>query len=311
LFMRRLIDLKLLLVAAVISGVVGMPVKAAFAKSVEGSLQEESEMASGNGGQDGNRSMTDGRGGGDGGLMDLRKPSGEAPLNETTPQLNRFYTKFVLLGTVVGDRGLSFAIIEDRELKSQRIYRIGHPIDGGIVTAILKDQVFVRFGANDAILKIGGSSGSTAPSGAAQTKETERQFVTLSLHGLRNVMEDLNQSGSQTRIVPNASGMGADGLRLINVDAESVLGTMGLKSGDVIEAINGKPIQDPYNAVAMFNLMKSVFPEDKFNEMGLDMAGFLDGINNHRLSLYQKVFSILQKNKNTQLTLTVKRKETK
>jgi hypothetical protein len=309
--MRKLIDLRLLLVAAVISGVVGVCVKTAFAKPVEGSLQEERGMVSGNGRQDERRSMTDARGGGDGRIMDPRTPSGETPLEATTPQFNRFYTKFALLGTVVGDRGLSFAIIEDRELKSQRIYRIGHPIHGGVVTAILKDQVVVQFGGKDAILKIGGGSGSTTPSGAAQTKEAERQVVTLSLNGLRKVMEDFNQSGSKTRIVPNPSGMGADGLRLINVDAESALGTMGLKSGDVIEAINGKPIQDPYNAVAMFNLMKSVLPEDKFNEMGLDLAGFLNGINNHRWSLYQKVFSVLQKNKNTQLTLTVKRKEMK
>ncbi len=307
--MRRLIDLKLLLVAAVISGVVGICVKTLLAKPVEGSLQEERGINAGNGRQDGNRSMTDARESADGNLTGLRRPSGETPLEETTPQLNRFYTKFTLLGTVVGDQGLSFAIIEDREIKSQKIYRIGHSIDGGVVTAILKDQVFVRFGANSAILKIGGSSGSTTPNVAAQTtKEVERQFVTMSLHGLRNVMEDFNQSGSKTRIVPNRAGMGADGLRLVNVDAASALGTMGLKSGDVIEAINGKAIQDPYNAVAMFNLMKSVLPEDQFNEMGLDLPGFLDGINNHRLSLYQKVFSVLQKNKNTQLTLTVKRK---
>jgi hypothetical protein len=310
--MRNLIDRKLLLVAAVISGMVGISLKTTLAKPVEGALQEEGGVASGNGRQDGPRSMADGRLGGDGNLTDPRTPSGEAPQEASTPQLDRFYTKFVLLGTVVGDRGLSFAIIEDRELKSQRVYRIGHPIHGGVVTAILKDQVVVQFGEKDAALKIGGGAGTTLPSSAAQTTlEGERQFVTVSLHGLRNVMEDLNQSGSKTRIMPNPSGMGADGLRVMNVDAESALGTMGLKSGDVIEAINGKPVQDPYNAVAMFNLMKSVLSEDKFNEMGLDLAGFLDGINNHRLSLYQKVFSILQKNKNTQLTLTVKRKETK
>jgi hypothetical protein len=310
--MRKLVDLKLLLVAALISGVVGICVKTAIAKPVEGSLQEEREMNAGNGGKAGNRSITDGRSGAHGSLMDPRMVSDEASL-KATPELNRFYAKFGLLGTVVGERGLSFAIIEDRELKSQRIYRIGHPIEGGVVTAILKDQVVIRFGASDAILKIGGSAGagSTTPSGATQTEEAERQFVTLSLHGLRNIMEDFNQSQSKARIVPNPTGMGADGLRLVNVDAESVLGTMGLKSGDVIEAINGKPIQDPYNAVAMFNLMKSVLPEDRFNEMGLDLAGFLNGINNHRLSLFQKVFSFLQKNKDTQLTLTVKRKETK
>jgi hypothetical protein len=309
--MRKLIDPKRLLLAAVICAVVGISIETAFAKPVEGSLQEERGMASGNGGQGESHSATDGRGGGDGRLMDPRRPSGEAPLKATPPHLNRFYTKFGLLGTVVGDRGLSFAVIEDRELKSQRLYRIGHPIHGGVVSAILKDQVLVQFGATDAILKIGGGSGSTTPTGAAQTKEAERRFVTLSLHGLRNVMGELNQSGSKTRIVPNPSGMGADGLRLINVDAESVLGTVGLKSGDVIEAINGKPIQDPYNAVAMFNLMKSVLPEDRFNEMGLDLAGFLNGINNHRWSIYQKTFALLQKNKNTQLTLTVKRKEMK
>jgi len=247
----------------------------------------------------------------DGQHKELEMTVDEETVKAKTLQLNRFHTKFGLLGTVVGEGGLSFAVIEDRELKSQRIYRIGHPIHGGVVSAILKDEVIVQFGATDAILKIGGGSGSTTPTGATRAEESERRFVTLSLQGLRNVMDELNQSGSKTRMVPNPSGMGANGLRLINVDAESVLGAMGLKSGDVIEAINGKPIQDPYNAVAMFDLMKSVLPEDRFNEMGLDLAGFLNGINNHRWSLYQKAFVLLQKNKSTQLTLTVKRKAMK
>jgi type II secretory pathway component PulC len=279
--MGKLINLKFLLMAAFVSGAGGISFASPLAKPVEGNLQGKKEKA-----------------------------SGETELN-ATPDLNRFYSKFALLGTVVGDRGPSFAVIEDRELRSQRIYRVGHPIQGGIVAAILKDQVVIRFGPDQAVLKIGGSTGSTAATGGVKTREIERRFVTLSLHGLRNIMEEFNQSGSKTRIVPNPPGMGADGLRLVGVDAESALGTMGLKSGDVIEAINGKPIQDPYNAVAMYNLMKSVLPEDKFNEMGLDLAGFLDGINNHRWSLYQKMFSLLQKNKDIPLTLTVKRKETK
>jgi type II secretory pathway component PulC len=279
--MGKLISLKFLLMAAFVSGAGGISLANPLAKPVEGNLQGKKEKA-----------------------------SGETELN-ATPDLNRFYSKFALLGTVVGDRGPSFAVIEDRELRSQRIYRIGHPIQGGIVADILKDAVLIRFGAGQAVLKIGGSTGSTAAAGGVEKREGERQFVTMSLNGLRNVMEEFNQSGSKTRIVPNPPGMGADGLRLVGVDTESALGTMGLKSGDVIEAINGKPIQDPYNAVAMYNLMKSVLPEESFNEMGLDLQGFLNGINNDRWSLYRKVFSFLQKNKNTQLTLTVKRKETK
>jgi hypothetical protein len=306
--MQKFFDLKRFLLAVAISGAVGFSLKTALATPVDGSLQGQRNLASGNGGQDENRPTGAASGSGDGRLRGPTRPPAEAPVNDTMPQRDRFYTKYTLLGTVVGDKGLSFAIIEDRALKRQTIYRIGHPIEGGVVTAILKDQVVVQFGGEDVILKIGGTVGSTKPSGVAQAVEAERQFVTVSLHGLRNVMEDLNQPGSKTRIVPNSSGMGTDGLQLINVDDESLLGTMGLKSGDVIEAINGKPIQDPYNAVAMFNLMKSVFPEDKFNEMGLDLAGFLDGINNHRWSIYQKAYSLLQKSRNTKLTLTVKRK---
>jgi membrane-associated protease RseP (regulator of RpoE activity) len=294
--MRKLIPFKHFLPAAVILGAVGISFTMVLAKPGGDGLRAGTAIVST---------------AGYGGPMDLRTDSVGVPRQATSEQLVQFYTKYGLLGTVVGDGNLSFAIIEDRELKRQRIYRIGHLIHGGVVTAILKDEVLVRFGGKDAILKMGGGSGSMPVIAAAQTGQGERQVVTVSLKGLRNVLEDFSGSGSGARMVPQPSGSGKGGFQLSNVDAESALGALGLKSGDVIEEINGKRIQDPYNAVAMFNLMKSVLPEDAFNEIGLDLPGFLDGINNHRLSTYQKISSLLKKKGNTQLTLTVKRRVVK
>ena len=60
---------------------------------------------------------------------------------------------------------------------------------------------------------------------------------------------------------------GAGGLKLQNVEAGSVFQKMGFKNGDVIEGINGNPIGDPFNAVAVYNLLKEVLPGDIFQKI--------------------------------------------
>ena len=86
---------------------------------------------------------------------------------------------------------------------------------------------------------------------------------------------------------------------------------MGFENGDVIEEINGNPIGDPFNAVAIYNLMKEVLPGDVFQESGLDLGNFLNGNDNQKAVILQKVQRLLylfQKKKDARLTLTIKRK---
>jgi type II secretory pathway component PulC len=105
--------------------------------------------------------------------------------------------------------------------------------------------------------------------------------------------------------------MSAGGLQLMNLEPGSVFEKMGFKSGDVIEEINGNPIGDPFNAVAIYNLMKGVLPGDLLQESGLDLWSFLNGTDNQKsviLMKLQNLFYLLQKKKDVQITLTVRRK---
>jgi hypothetical protein len=57
--------------------------------------------------------------------------------------------------------------------------------------------------------------------------------------------------------------------------------------------------------------MKAVLPEDVFQESSLDLGNFLNGTDNQKAVILQKVQRLLylfQKKKDARLTLTVKRK---
>jgi len=141
--------------------------------------------------------------------------------------------------------------------------------------------------------------------------DEEKRVVTVSLQDMQEAFDVLIQPTTKVRVARRSPDLGSlnGGLQLSSIEPGSVFEKMGLKDGDVIEEINGNPIKDPYNAVAMYNLMKSVLPGDILSESGLDLGSFLNGGYDQTAMLQRmgKLFYLFGKNKNLQLTLTVKR----
>ncbi|MGD8228686.1 MAG: PDZ domain-containing protein [Desulfobacteraceae bacterium] len=235
---------------------------------------------------------------------------GDPPQKPAEQSVDQIYNHFALLGTVVGNKDFALAIIEDKALGTQKLYKVGQYLYGGVITDILRERVIIRLHGKDLVFKMGGGSHSGNQDVKPKADE-ERRLVTVSLESVQEAFEALSQPMTKVRLArrsPNIETGNGGGLQLSDVEPGSVFEEMGLRDGDVIEEINGNPIKDPYNAVAVYNLMKSVLPGDILSESGLDLGSFLNGGYNQTAMLQRmgKLFYLFGKSKNTQLTLTVK-----
>jgi len=300
--------------SSVVVGGLGIFSGTALTTQTQVETQSVAEPLSKNGEQDKKVSLTDSGLVDDSKLLGNPQTTGEDPKKTRTQAFDQIYNKFALLGTVVGNKDYTLAIIEDKALQSQKVYKIGHSIYGGVITDILREKVVLRLHGKYLVLKMGGSSHPGSEDVSPMADE-ERKFVTVSLEDMRQAFDVLSQPKSRARLARRSSDMetgNGGGLQLSNVEPGSIFGKMGFKEGDLIEEVNGNPIKDPYNAVAMYNLMKSVLPADILSESGLDLESFLSGTYNQTVMLQrmQKLFYLFGKNKNIQLTLTVKRDRT-
>ena len=244
--------------------------------------------------------------------MDIPGTAVEGPKDAAVRGADEIHGKFALLGTVVGSKKYALAIIEDKELQTQKVYKIGHPISGGVITDILREKIIILLDGRYVIFRIEGGAGSGKEHVAPNLDEGSK-LITVNLQDMQVAFESLNQPMSKAAMVPLSSDpeSGAGGFKLQNLDAGSALQKMGFKNGDVIEEMNGNPIGDPFNAVAVYNLLKEVLPGDIFQKSGLDLGSFMNGTDNQKSIILQKVqnlFYLLQKQKDARFTLTVKRK---
>lgn len=229
----------------------------------------------------------------------------------TSKELAQFCSKFALLGTVVDDKNYALAIIGDKELRTQEAYKVGHSIHGGIITDILREKVVIRLRGKELVLEIGNGVHSGSEDAEAKFFEGTR-LVTVSLQDMRKAFDALSQPDSHARMVPRSSdlGIGKGGLQILNVEPGSPFDKIGFENRDVIEEVNGTPVGDPFNAVAMYNLMKSVLPGDILSESGLDLQSFLNGSDNGMsiiLQKVQKLFHLFQNREDVRMTLTIRR----
>jgi general secretion pathway protein C len=212
-----------------------------------------------------------------------RKPTPEvvdlAALKETQLDLK-------LWGTLVLDDGRgSYAVIEDRKAGGQNLYRVGDRVQEASVKMILRERVVLDVAGKDEILQIEELSGAVAGAGAparpspaaaqapggtaagglaeaagdSQAAESEpaSRDVTLNRQTLEEAMGNVGELMKQVRIRPFFEGGKPSGLSLAGVAPGSIFEQMGIRNGDVIQAVDGQPIQTVDDVVSLYQSLSS------------------------------------------------------
>lgn len=170
--------------------------------------------------------------------------------------------KIALLGTVTGNQQNAFAVIEEKQKKSQGLYRVGDSVENATLKTILRGKVILRVGDRDEVLIMDEPSSSKPEkiSTARPSLKGAERTITVRLSDLERSLQDINQLMSNVRIRPHFKDGVADGLVITRIRAGSVFRRLGLRNGDILQQINGNPIENPNHILSMYNDLKSGSP---------------------------------------------------
>ncbi len=202
--------------------------------------------------------------------------SGTEEIAQKAPQvdienLKQTDLKLRLWGTVTGQNGRAYAVIEDTKTREQNLYHSGDTIQNAVVKLILREKVVLNVDDRDEILameEISGSRGSTgsppgkieAPAGTADRKLPVSQYprkIRLKGDQIKNAMENLGQLMEQATLRPHIEEGQPAGISITGIKPNAIFRSMRLRNGDVITGVNGNSIASVEDAVKVFEELSS------------------------------------------------------
>ncbi len=155
-----------------------------------------------------------------------------------------------LVGTVVGDNSLSYAILQSPQSASQSLYRLGDSIPQ-VGTLMRIDRHHVVIALNDGrqtTLQAGWMKDIAIPSSsdiAPQFSGGEEVRTVMLRREITEAFSNLPHLLQQAKATPIISGTGMDGVSFETIQSASIFDRLGFRIGDQLKSINGVALRDP------------------------------------------------------------------
>jgi general secretion pathway protein C len=185
--------------------------------------------------------------------------------NSTTMQKEKNPTELniQLKGIITGDPKDSFAIIEDMDKRKQDIYRLNDDIKGATLIEILKDKVILlRDGQRETLImkpyeeNKQRSRATKRKIPKAVERITSSRYV-LNKESLSSTIGNLNQFMTQLKVTPHFESGKPEGFQISMIKPRSLIGEMGLRNGDIIKRINNMTIENPEQAIEVYQQLQN------------------------------------------------------
>jgi len=179
--------------------------------------------------------------------------------------------KLRLWGTVTGQNGRAYAVIEDTKTRQQDLYHAGDTIQNAVVKLILREKVVLNVDDRDEILAMeeirgrrasAGSSGNKIRASSAtadQKLPVSRYPRKIKLRGdqIQKAMENLGQLMEQATLRPHIEDGQPAGISITGIKPNAIFRRMRLRNGDVITGVNGNSIGSVEDATRVFEELSS------------------------------------------------------
>lgn len=172
--------------------------------------------------------------------------------------------KISLIGIVMGDREGVFAIVEERASKNQTLYRLHDYIpDLGEVSDIRRNGIVVRQGNLEELVELTLSEqplvsnpGVMSPPPAAALPTSSMKKV-IDRREVDHAMSDLPKLLTQARAVPYMVNGAINGFRIDYMAPASFYEKIGIRTGDILQRVNGVEIRDPGTVLNLLQQLKN------------------------------------------------------
>jgi general secretion pathway protein C len=165
---------------------------------------------------------------------------------------------FDLKGTVAGEAGYGFAIIEEKGTRKQRLVKAGDILSGAKVVRIKRNEADLLINNRELTLKIVETKERPIlpPSPSAMSGVAPGMTV-LSRSEINEGLRDMGSLLRQALVRPNFTAGVPDGFLITNMWPGSLFKKMGMIDGDIIQEVNQRKIQTADNVMELLSNLKS------------------------------------------------------
>jgi len=169
--------------------------------------------------------------------------------------------KLKLWGTVTGQVGKAYAVIEETGNRKQNLYRVGDAIQNATVKVIRREKVVLDVDGKDEVLsmeKVSESAGSVRHIAKTdQSRPSRAMKISLQRSQIESAMENVTELMSQVKVRPHFTDGKPDGIMLSSIKPRSIFRRMGLRSGDIITGVDGREIESVDDALQFYENLSS------------------------------------------------------
>jgi general secretion pathway protein C len=202
--------------------------------------------------------------------------SGTEEIASKAPSLNieklkQTDLKLKLWGTVTGQKGRAYAVIEDTKTREQNLYHAGDTIQNAVVKIILREKVVLNVDNSDEILameEIRGKRrgvGTSKKRARSSARSSDKKLpvsryprkIKLKSDQIQNAMENLGQLMEQANLRPHIQDGQPSGISITGIKPNAIFRKMRLRNGDVITGVNGNSVGSVEDAVRIFEELSS------------------------------------------------------
>jgi general secretion pathway protein C len=164
---------------------------------------------------------------------------------------------YLLVGTITGPGGHSWAILQEKGSRKQQIFRVQGNIDGGKIIQVSRNQIQIERDGKKETLRLSEEEArprppakelpppSSAPAKGEVVRKLSANRFLVNREDVNAAVGDINQFMTQARLRPHFEMGKPSGYSVSEVVPGSLMEKLGLRNNDVIKKINGMAVIQP------------------------------------------------------------------
>lgn len=160
--------------------------------------------------------------------------------------LEKTSLELTLWGTVTGQKKQDgWAVINDRKTKKQELYRVNDTIQGAVIKSILRNKVILTVNGKDQILEMDENPSSLKKRTRTRVFPGRRSKPPRqNIPAPQRMLDKISQSDQLFKTRPYIRNGEASGVMVYSIKRDSVAQLLGLRNGDIIQAVDDVGVQD-------------------------------------------------------------------
>jgi len=171
---------------------------------------------------------------------------------------------YLLMGTITGPGGNSWAILQEKGSRRQQIFRVQGDIDGGKIVKVSRNQIQIeRDGRMETLSLSEEETGARpagkllpppgpAPSKGEQVKKLSANRFLVNREDVTAAVGNVSQFMTQARLRPHFEMGKPSGYSVSEVVPGSLMEKLGLKNNDIIKKVNGMLVSRPEDVMQAY-----------------------------------------------------------